>query len=73
MGYVEFMLEQQTIDAKTFEEPKIIYIEPESLGKAPSHSLWVMGLGNETWEIHAITTLFNIRCTIHRIGIQSHS
>ena len=50
VGYVEFMLEQQTIDAKTFEEPKIICIEPESLGKVPSHSLWVMGLGNETWK-----------------------
>lgn len=50
MRYIQFMLDHQTIDAKTFEDPKIICIAPESLGKVPSHSLWVMGLGNETWK-----------------------
>tara|TARA_Y100001935_G_scaffold254803_1_gene265085 strand:- start:7181 stop:9466 length:2286 start_codon:yes stop_codon:yes gene_type:complete len=50
MRFVQFMLDHQTIDAKTFKDPKIICITPESLGKVPSHSLWVMGLGNETWK-----------------------
>lgn len=50
MRFIQFMLDHQTIDAKTFEDPNIICITPESLGKVPSHSLWVMGMGNETWK-----------------------
>jgi RecB family exonuclease len=50
MRFIQYMLDHQTIDARTCEDPKIICITPESLGKVPSHSLWVMGLGNETWK-----------------------
>ena len=49
-SYIIFMLSETLVEQQSFEEPRVICIEPESICKFPSHLLWVLGLGHESWR-----------------------
>ena len=48
--FITFMLSQTRLELQSFKEPRVICIEPESLCKFPTHSIWMLGFASETWR-----------------------